>query len=103
MLAKSLLRILPPGTALVSRRPFRSPHLPISDAALAGGGVIPRPGETSPAHDEVLFLDEVPELARAYERILNVGRTIADLAGAVDIPPEHLSEAIHHETLDCSL
>lgn len=38
--------------------------------------------------------------ARAYTRIRKIARTIADLAGAAEIGPEHITEAIGYRTLD---
>lgn len=55
--------LLPKGMAILTRRPFRSPHHTMSAVSLAGGGIVPRPGEISLAHNGVLFLDELPEFS----------------------------------------
>lgn len=60
----SVAGLLPSNTALVSIRPYRSPHHTISDVALVGGGPNAKPGEISFAHHGVLFLDELPEFKK---------------------------------------
>jgi magnesium chelatase family protein len=57
-------------TAFVLTRPCRTPHQPISDVGLIGGGQVPMPGEVSLAHHGVLFLDELSECRRHVLEVL---------------------------------
>jgi len=119
MLAKRLSTIIPPltleealettrihsvagkiddHTALMTKRPFRSPHHTISDVALVGGGTFPQPGEISLAHNGILFLDELPEFKRTVLEVMRQPLedrviTISRAKSSVDYPASFMMVA----------
>lgn len=87
----SIAGVLPAGSGLLTRRPFRAPHHTISTAGMAGGGSPPRPGEVSLSHHGVLFLDELPEFRRETLEVMRQPMedglvTIARAARTVSFP-----------------
>lgn len=94
----SVCGMLPKGQALLTERPFRSPHHTISPQALIGGGKVPKPGEISLASRGILFLDEFPEFQKRTiealrqpieERKITVSRA----SGSCEFPSEFMLAA----------
>lgn len=91
----SVAGLIDKGETLVTERPYKNPHHTISQAALIGGSVLPKPGMISLAHRGVLFLDELPEFQRSVldamrqpleERKVNISR----VSGNVTYPSDFM-------------
>ena len=87
----SIAGLLEKNKPIITTRPFRSPHHTVSPNGLSGGGVVPKPGEISLAHNGVLFLDELPEFTKTAMEVLRQpledGKvTVARVSGTYTFP-----------------
>ena len=99
----SALGLLPDSIALMDERPVRTPHHSATAQALIGGGIIPKPGEVSLAHNGILFLDELPEFSRyvleMLRQPLEAGDvTISRVHGSVKFPANFMLVAAMNPT-----
>src|SRR5205814_10562775 len=99
----SIVRLLAPGQALITQRPFPAPHHPVSDAGLLRGNINPTPGEISLAHHGVLFLDELPEFKRnvleTLRQPVEEGRvTSSRAAGSMTCPSQFMLVTAMNQT-----
>lgn len=91
----SVAGLLNEESPFVNQRPYRNPHHTVTAQALAGGGVVPKPGEITLAHRGVLFLDELPEFSRQSLEILrqpleNKSIRISRNSGSYEFPANFL-------------
>lgn len=91
----SVRGLLTESEAWIAERPFRNPHHTITPQGLAGGGMVPGPGEISLAHHGVLFLDELAEFRRETLEILRQPMEehcvkLARLAGNYEFPSDFM-------------
>lgn len=91
----SVRGLLTESEAWMAERPFRNPHHTITPQGLAGGGMVPGPGEISLAHHGVLFLDELAEFRRETLEILRQPMEehcvkLARLAGNYEFPSDFM-------------
>jgi magnesium chelatase family protein len=108
LFARSLFIRLAPRSSTPPRPdngPSRRPRITASDAGLLCGNVNPTPGEISPAHHGVLFLDELPEfkgsVLETMRQPLEEGRvTISRAAGTMTFPSQFMLVAAMNPTLD---
>ena len=89
----SVCGLLPEGSPLLSKRPFRRPHHSVSEAAFAGGGMNAVPGEICLASSVVVFLDELPLFPRfvleTMREPMEEGRiTISRMKGSFTYPAD---------------